>query len=36
MSRVLSNTPEDFYESIAMASEDETILNTYMEQGDTF
>lgn len=25
--------PEDFYESIAMASEDETILNTYMEQG---
>ena len=27
------NIPEDFYESIAMASEDETILNTYMEQG---
>ena len=27
------HTSEDFYESIAMASEDETILNTYMEQG---
>ncbi len=30
------HTSEDFYESIAMASEDETILNTYMEQGGTF
>ena len=28
------HTSEDFYESIAMASEDETILNTYMEQGE--